>query len=497
MELLIYFLRVSACMAIFYVLYVAGLRRLTFFRVNRLYLLFSLAISFVIPVVQFTIVRDVPTDPEGQGQLLQQVVVSDSPYSRPDVVMDGMPGNFVQLYWENIILIVYIGVSLVLLIIAVKHIWWLVNYARGQEGSRVSGMKVMTKTTGFTNCSFFHYVFVDDSKLSEQELQVILSHEAVHVKQWHSIDKVLLAFLKAILWFNPLIYLYDRALEEVNEFDADARSSSCMGLGNYADMLLRQVMPKIDAMPVHHMAEHPVKTRIKMLFNPKSNKMKGMMYLSAVPACLSLIWLLSVEIVSAQHNDNGVIHAAEIVVNTNEPAIVNRVEEHQLVEAVSQVQEEELAGVDTVKDGVLSDKRTVNQHNIQVVYDTLYTAVQLRMPAEETNSNGCRVIGVSSDEEYTIVSFEHTASSDRDWVLLNKEIYIQANNDMKHFRYVKSENIPLKPERHRYTKAGEKLRFKVYFEKIPDNAKAIDIIERAGEAHYFNFYGLQLAALNP
>lgn len=114
MELLIYLLRVSACMAIFYVLYVVGLRRLTFFRVNRFYLLFSLAISFVIPMVRFTITRELPDVVEEKNQLPVQVIAGNSMPTQPIPTMIEESNNFVQLHWENIVLVIYLAVSLIL-----------------------------------------------------------------------------------------------------------------------------------------------------------------------------------------------------------------------------------------------------------------------------------------------------------------------------------------------------------------------------------------------
>lgn len=67
---------------------------------------------------------------------------------------------------------------------------------------------------------------------------------------------------------------------------------------------------------------------------------------------------------------------------------------------------------------------------------------------------------------------------------------------MRHFQYVKSEGIPLAPKRHDFTKAGEKLAFKVYFERVSSAAKSIDIIERAGRDDFFNFYNVDLPSQN-
>ena len=60
MEWLIYLSKVSACTAPFYLIYHFFLQKLTFFSVNRVYLLSTLLLRFVIPVLQIQMERTAP-----------------------------------------------------------------------------------------------------------------------------------------------------------------------------------------------------------------------------------------------------------------------------------------------------------------------------------------------------------------------------------------------------------------------------------------------------
>lgn len=103
---------------------------------------------------------------------------------------------------------------------------------------------------------------------------------------------------------------------------------------------------------------------------------------------------------------------------------------------------------------------------------------------------------IETDKENTIVSFEYSAQNKSSWIQLNKEIYIQTRLNNKHYNYVRSENITMVPDKHTFANDGDKLLFKVYFEKIPTEANSIDIIERAGTHDdgigYLNFYNVSL-----
>lgn len=121
---------------------------------------------------------------------------------------------------------------------------------------------------------------------------------------------------------------------------------------------------------------------------------------------------------------------------------------------------------------------------------------------ENTESRSTVITKIETDKQYTIVHFDHYALTDNAWVVLNPEIYIQTDVDNKHYDYVKAEGIAVAPQQRKtIAKAGEKVSFKVFFKKLPENAKLIDVIERAGrpndETSYFNFYNIDLTKSNP
>lgn len=121
---------------------------------------------------------------------------------------------------------------------------------------------------------------------------------------------------------------------------------------------------------------------------------------------------------------------------------------------------------------------------------------------EVTDSQGSLITKIETDKQFTVVSFEQYANSANFWMVLNKEIYIQTDVSNKHYEFVKAEGIAIEPEpKTILAKAGDKLSFKVYFKKIPANAKLIDIIEHAGKRSdgvtFFNFYNIDLTQSNP
>jgi hypothetical protein len=301
MEWLAYLLKVTACTVLFFGFYLVVLRKLTFFKINRFYLLVTLLLSFTIPALQFEVKREmavveteIRTDmPEVKPitpapvQLIQPIMVEYQPQLTP------------KIDWMVLMYYVYGGIASILLLVCLWRLFGLFKHT-GTYTKNIDGLKLITKTEGFTNCSFFNYVFINRSALSAADLAVLLKHEQVHARQYHSVDKILLMICKAVLWFNPVVYLYDKALEQVHEYEADEITSADFGNQAYANLLLKLAITKSDMPLIHNFVKSPIKDRIKMLFHTKSRNMKKLSYLLALPVAMGLIWLFAIQVVYAQ-----------------------------------------------------------------------------------------------------------------------------------------------------------------------------------------------------
>ncbi|WP_025144043.1 M56 family metallopeptidase [Pedobacter jeongneungensis] len=302
MEGLIYLLKVTACTVLFFGFYLLFLRKLTFFKINRFYLLSTLLLSFIIPLLQFEIKREMvvtdtpvsanvpeikPVNP-APVQLIQPIMLEYDQQAKPEIK------------WSEMIYEAYVGIALLLFLICLWRLFNLLKYT-GRYTKNSNGLKLISKSAGFTNCSFFNYVFIDERNVSKADLAVLLKHEEVHARQFHSVDKMMLMISKSILWFNPIIYLYDKALEQVHEYEADEMTSNGFGNEAYVNLLLKLAIAKSDMPLIHNFVKSPIKDRIKMLFHSKSKNMKKLMYLLTLPVALGLFWLFAVQVVYAQN----------------------------------------------------------------------------------------------------------------------------------------------------------------------------------------------------
>lgn len=300
MEWLTYLLKVSACMALFYALYYLFLQRLTFFSLNRFYLLLALVISFLIPVLQLEIERQVEVQQEVQQEIpvpfAGALVPTDPQEMKTSVVQTPLPvsaSGLSEYSWQEVMSAIYWLIAAAILTVFAYQMALLLKHITNVN-KKVGKLKVVYKPKGFTNCSFLNYVFVDQQDLTDEEIAIILQHEAVHANRLHSLDKLFVNICKVLLWFNPLIYLYAHALEQVHEYEADQEASLLIGSTSYANLLLTIAIRKNNPSLVHSFVKNPLKARIKMLFTNQSKNMKKLTYLTALPLMSVLLWSFSV-----------------------------------------------------------------------------------------------------------------------------------------------------------------------------------------------------------
>jgi hypothetical protein len=280
MNSIIYLLQVTACTAVFYLFYYLFLNRLTFFVTNRWYLLVTLILSFAIPLIKITV-----NQPHVYTGVVQQVVYNYSPEQFTPVATQPQVIKAEPIQWGMILKYTYLAAVLALTV----HLFiTLITFFKRLKGKRVTKMgkvNILSSNEKITNGSFLNYSFLNDEELSADERQQIIAHEMLHVKLYHSVDRIIVKLAQIILWFNPFIYLYTRSVEENHEFEVDRAVARDTDKHNYANLLVHLSVAG-QGMLYHNFSKVPLKKRITMLFNQPSNNIKKITYILIVPVVL-------------------------------------------------------------------------------------------------------------------------------------------------------------------------------------------------------------------
>ncbi len=279
----LYLLEASVCLGVFYLFYLAVLHRQPTFHYNRVYLLATSALGWILPLLE------VPFgwgggSPVGEGSvayLLLPAVEGEATES----LSTGLP------WWE---MIYGLGVLIVLTRFA-GQCYRLHKIVRSSSEQMVPHRRYrLLYTNGrFPTASFFRYLFWDNTQsLSVEETRQMMLHEDTHIRQGHSYDTMYLALLKVLAWFHPLVYLYERALIQTHEFAADAGVLRQVPAAqrSYARLLSKHTLSSRNVLLVNRFF-YPslILNRIHMIY-ANSQKTPWYRYVLIVPVFASLFF---------------------------------------------------------------------------------------------------------------------------------------------------------------------------------------------------------------
>ncbi|UOQ80886.1 M56 family metallopeptidase [Hymenobacter sp. 5414T-23] len=147
--------------------------------------------------------------------------------------------------------------------------------------------------------SFGRLIFWDETlALSPAEAAQILRHEVAHVQQRHSLERLSLELARVLLWFNPFVHFYPKALELTHELLADEAAlgqSPTTAAEAYTTLLarlaLRQLHPNLPL--ALSFTQSFTLTRIRMLTS--SSPVRRWKQWLLAPLTITLVLLVACE----------------------------------------------------------------------------------------------------------------------------------------------------------------------------------------------------------
>ena len=204
---LTYQLKVAVIMAVFYIFYRLFLIKDSWHRLNRIVLLGTALLSFLLPVCIITI-QMTEVVPMPFARLMQSV--SNAPVQAPTT-----------LWWHIALMGLYIaGMVFVLIrvLASVLRVRNVISHARKEVMPDGTEVYIMPGNTA--SFSWMGHIVISQTDWNNNETAII-SHEKAHVALHHSIDVLITDLITAAQWFNPAIWMLRIDLRAVHEYEAD------------------------------------------------------------------------------------------------------------------------------------------------------------------------------------------------------------------------------------------------------------------------------------
>ena len=274
--ILILCLEMLVCGAVFHLLYRTAFEGRVRFIGCRIYLIVVAALSAIIPALDIRLWRD-------------RIVYIEATALNSTTTADTVAQSSFDL-WATIIICAYaIGV----LVVITSVISQAVKLARLGTATVENGQRIVRSAKIDTPFSFLRTIYLPTS-LAPEHCEVVIQHECAHIRHHHSLERIAMELMKAVLWFNPFVWLFSRLLTEVHEFEAD-REVIDSGFDNrlYATSIFTQAFgfsPDI----ANGLQSSLTKKRFKMMTKQRPSTRSLLRLAAALPVVATLAMLFSV-----------------------------------------------------------------------------------------------------------------------------------------------------------------------------------------------------------
>lgn len=291
MELLRYVLLTNALLAVVSVGYYLLLRRQTFFTANRLALWIGLAGALILPLLKLPDWRP-PSVRAAMERTAQIIVPTVLPPTSPPAIPITITFSNQKTYkafqtaipapgwsWPQWLLISYLlGVVLLLMRLGIQLL--SLHKLIYRSAHEVYDDFILVHNASVSSpFSFFGWAVLNVNQHTPDELEQILRHERVHIRERHSLDMLGAELVCILFWFNPAAYLFRYLLQQTLEFSAD-RAVLAEGIDakSYQYNLVKVSLLSSQLGVTNHFSRSQLKSRIRMLNHNESTKITWSKY---------------------------------------------------------------------------------------------------------------------------------------------------------------------------------------------------------------------------
>lgn len=285
-DFILYLGKVSVGTALLYLFYQLFLMKETHFRLNRGFLIGSLIIPLLIPLIKNPFLKNGTETPF--VQILDTIQISGNT-------------NIVESHisiW-NLLFIVYLVGVLLFTINLTINFTHLISVTIKTEPQLIRGVVVKVSKEKISPFSFWKSIYLNPDLLEADEIDIIIKHESIHMKQYHTIDIIFIEFLKVIFWFNPFLIMIQKALKEVHEFSADQYIKNAQkDIESYMFLLSKSTGYPLEIS--NNFNKPLILKRMKMMTKKPSNWASTLKVMLAIPLLFGLILVFSIREMSAK-----------------------------------------------------------------------------------------------------------------------------------------------------------------------------------------------------
>ncbi len=284
-NIILYTIKVIICSGLFTFYYYAALHNKRFHYYNRFYILMSIALSMLLPLMHLQWFIFNSSSPQAIHLFNIINAAGGENFSENG-------SNFINAQPFSLFIVAFINI--VLLFIFYLNIKKIYRLKKKYPINKTSDFDFIETDIQQAPFSFLKNIFWrTDISLHEETGKQILQHEITHIRQKHSWDKLFIQLLLCFFWINPFYWLLKKELYLIHEFIADEEAVGKNDAAAFAKMLLASQYGKFQFLPAQSTFYSPIKRRLIMLSTSKKSQFSYLRRLMVLPLVAAVICLFA------------------------------------------------------------------------------------------------------------------------------------------------------------------------------------------------------------
>ncbi len=222
-----FLIKSTICLGLLWSFYKLILENESIHRFKRFFLLGCIPFAFIIPFIDIETNAGIYTL---SNEVLSPIMIQP-PISASNQIDYVIP-----------ITIIYVLISIFFmgrLILAIKTF-----YNKKESGNQVrwDDLNIVLVNDDVQPHAFLQDIYLNRKQYEQGNIpRQLLNHEAVHVRQFHSLDILFIEIAIAIFWWNPILRQFKKAIQLNHEFLADQEVIIESDITSYQRLLLTQI----------------------------------------------------------------------------------------------------------------------------------------------------------------------------------------------------------------------------------------------------------------
>nr|WP_129731633.1 M56 family metallopeptidase [Parabacteroides goldsteinii] len=292
--LLLYILKSTICLTLFYLGFKALLSNDTFFRFNRWVLLGGIVVCMLLPFVKLETSKPLFIQQPIIG--LEKIIAGNAPpvetsfpegYGEERGISAEEPAYTID--WGQLIGLSYLLGCAVCLLITLVSFRKMLEITRQGDKTKCGNYTLILLSSPVSPFSWGRYIILSEEDYMKYPDE-ILTHEKMHLQYRHSIDLIFMEIILLFHWFNPAVWLLKRELKEIHEYQADKGVlNQGIDATKYQLLLVKKAVGSSLYTLANSFNHSKIKKRITMMLKGKSKNWARLKLLLLVPVGLIVL----------------------------------------------------------------------------------------------------------------------------------------------------------------------------------------------------------------